>query len=212
MPEPDATAAAEPAPASNMPNSIDELMANDMALPIAGAAALGLLALGGTGIAMRRRKRRREDEEFAARQQFLDAAEAESEAEAEPPLELKPTDAVGAGPAFAGSQAPIHDPVPAKTAQATKLPEGFDLSRFGPHVQAAYRGPTPDNPSVSLKYRLQRGAALDQQERKLAAQAGHGPNEAAPAQSPAIGSTQSRPGPNFILRRAGEPAKDPADA
>lgn len=45
------------------------------------------------------------------------------------------------------------------------LPSDFDLSRFGPHVQAAYRGPTPDNPSMSLKKRLARARALDQRER-----------------------------------------------
>lgn len=144
MPEPAAPPTAEPALASNMPDLADELMANDLALPIAGAAALGLLALGGAGIAVHRRKRRREDEEFAARQQILDAAEAK--AEAEPPLELKPTDAVGAGPAFA-RQAPMHDPVPARAAVSS--------------------------------------------------------------QSPAVSSV---PGPNFILRRAGQPVKDPADA
>lgn len=144
MPEPAAPPTAEPALASNMPDLVDELMANDLALPIAGAAALGLLALGGVGIAAHRRKRRREDAEFAARQQVLDAADAR--AEAEPPLELKPTDAVGAGPAFA-RQAPMHDPVPARAA--------------------------------------------------------------ASSQSPAVSSV---PGPNFILRRAGQPVKDPADA
>ena len=48
----------------------------------------------------------------------------------------------------------------------TDLPEGFDLSKFGPHVQAAYKGPTEDNPSLSLKYRLRRAAALDQMARK----------------------------------------------
>ncbi|HYC95929.1 MAG TPA: LPXTG cell wall anchor domain-containing protein [Sphingomicrobium sp.] len=135
-------------------------------LPIAGAAALGLLALGGAGLVARRRKRRREDEEFEARQQALAMAAAEPEAEA--PLELEPADEVRAGPVFARAAAPIHDPVPDKKGPATAVPEGFDLSRFGPHVQAAYRGPTADNPSVSLQYRLRQAAALDEQERSPA--------------------------------------------
>ena len=50
----------------------------------------------------------------------------------------------------------------------TDLPEDFDLSRFGPNVQDAYRGPTEDNPSASLKHRLSRASGMDQQERKLA--------------------------------------------
>jgi hypothetical protein len=58
---------------------------------------------------------------------------------------------------------PRHDPV--EDAPTTTLPEGFDLSRFGRHVQAAYRGPTEDNPSLSLKHRLRRASAMDQRER-----------------------------------------------
>lgn len=46
------------------------------------------------------------------------------------------------------------------------LPDGFNLSQFGPHVQAAYRGPSPDNPSLSLKKRLSKARALDQRARQ----------------------------------------------
>lgn len=56
----------------------------------------------------------------------------------------------------------------------TRLPPGFDLTQFGPHVRAAYLGPTPDNPFLSLKNRLKRARFYDQRER----QAGKG----APAQ------------------------------
>ncbi|MEO7365344.1 MAG: hypothetical protein ABIW03_03405 [Sphingomicrobium sp.] len=50
----------------------------------------------------------------------------------------------------------------------TDLPEDFDIERFGPNVQDAYRGPTEDNPSLSLKTRLSRAHGMDQQEQKLA--------------------------------------------
>jgi hypothetical protein len=50
----------------------------------------------------------------------------------------------------------------------TAVPAGFDLSRFGRHVQAAYRGPTPDNPFLSLKRRLKRASFMDQRERMAA--------------------------------------------
>ena len=37
------------------------------------------------------------------------------------------------------------------------------------HVDRAMRGPTPDNPSLSLKKRLKRAAFFDQREREAAA-------------------------------------------
>lgn len=148
---------AEPAPATAAPDLMAELTSGET-LPIAAAAALGLLALGGAGLVAHRRKRRRENEEFAARQQALEMIDDE------PTLELDPADEVRPGPVFARAPAPIHDPVPAAKAPADA---GFDASRFGPNVQAAYRGPTADNPSVSLEYRLRRAASLDEQEGKL---------------------------------------------
>jgi hypothetical protein len=45
------------------------------------------------------------------------------------------------------------------------LPSGFDISRFGRHTQAAYRGPTPENPFLSLKRRLKRASFFDMRER-----------------------------------------------
>ena len=36
------------------------------------------------------------------------------------------------------------------------------------HVDRAMRGPTPDNPSLSLKTRLKRAAFFDQRERQVA--------------------------------------------
>jgi hypothetical protein len=144
---------AEPAvpPATQAP-PIDQANAIDDFAPIAGAAALGLLGLAGAGLAMRRRRRRREDEEFEANQWALNHAAAEPQ----------PAPAMAAPePVF--SRAPVQP-----TATATALPAGFDISRFGRHVQAAYRGPTPDNPSLSLKNRLRRASFFDQQERRAA--------------------------------------------
>jgi len=83
--------------------------------------------------------------------------------------------------------APRHDPVFADTPK-TALPEGFDLSRFGRHVQAAYRGPTADNPSLSLKYRLRRASALDQRERLAGTAAAETQKAKAPAQRPMVHS------------------------
>ena len=67
--------------------------------------------------------------------------------------------------------APAPDAPPSATTQAghavgrEALPAAFDLSRYGRHVQAAYRGPTADNPSLSLQRRLKRARFFDQRER-----------------------------------------------
>lgn len=66
--------------------------------------------------------------------------------------------------------APLAAPATARTQPgaatgAAALPAGFDLSRFGRHTQAAYRGPTPENPFLSLRRRLKRASFLDARER-----------------------------------------------
>jgi hypothetical protein len=182
---------AEPAPATT------NLMA-DETLPIAGAAGLGLLALGGIGLALSRRRRRRDElEHHRAAEAFLDQ-HPEAAAVARPsdePAFFRPSQPAAA-PATAPEAAVIED------APRTELPRGFDLSRFGPHVRAAYLGPTPDNPSLSLKYRLRRAGAMDQRERLEAEKRPTAPTPAArePARQPAWASSN---GDGFMLRRAG---------
>jgi resuscitation-promoting factor RpfA len=107
--------------------------------------------------------------------------------------------------------APAAASAPAATpaGPSTALPKDFDLSRFGPHVQAAYRGPTKDNPSLSLKYRLRRAAALDQMARKTGKT---GAAAAKPAEAP---RPAERANGEFLLRRptikpGGEPSTSPA--
>lgn len=156
-----AAPATPPAAAPAAPPAEPALDMNE-ALPLAGAGAVGLLALAGTGLALRRRKRRQE--ELDAQDQWV-AAESEPMA-AEPAVEPQPAAPAFATAATAAVPAPRHDPVDEKAPAATVLPSGFDISRFGRHVQAAYRGPTPDNPSLSLKYRLRKATALDQRERR----------------------------------------------
>ena len=87
-------------------------------------------------------------------------------------------------------------------APRTKLPNGFDLSRFGPHVRAAYQGPTPDNPSLSLKYRLRRAAAMDQRARldsEALPEAAQPAARPEPARKPVWATNDE----GFMLRRAG---------
>lgn len=107
-------------------------------------------------MAMRRRKRHAADEDDFGEEEW---------ATNEPVAYDEP--AAASEPAFARTS----QPAPARVidgAPVTALPAGFDLSRFGRHVQAAYRGPTPDNPSLSLKNRLRRASFFDQQERSAA--------------------------------------------
>ena len=122
------------------------------ALPIAGGAGALILALAGAGMAVRR-KRRREDEEFE--HNWIDNDE------------LALTDPVQTEPE-AGWDPPVRQPaaaaMPAEM-EPTEVPESFDTSDFGRHVKAAYQGPTPENPSLSLRKRLKIAGELDRRER-----------------------------------------------
>ena len=165
----------------------------DDALPIALAAGLGLLALGGIGMALGSRRRRKvELAHMEANRAYLKTHPniAEAHAPAVAGFATTAMASVGAGPAV-------------KDVPRTKLPEGFDLSRFGPHVRAAYLGPTADNPSLSMKHRLRRAAAMDQQLR----QHGEAPSEAVQRSvakaKPAMKPLWDANDDSFMLRHAG---------
>lgn len=184
---------------------------NEM-LPVAGAGGLALVLLAGTGLAIRRRRRRAQEAEDAAWQQDLEtAADPIAEpamieqpapampapammAEQQPPLELSQ-------PAFVAAAAPVPETASGLTpidAPTTDLPDGFDLSRFGFNVQQAYKGPTEDNPSLSLKHRLRRASGMDQQERKLEAEV-----EAVTGESPLDGADEPAPIAETLANPAG---------
>ena len=65
------------------------------------------------------------------------------------------------------------------------------------HVDRAMRGPTPDNPSLSLKKRLKRAAFLDKREREVAE------GTAEPVDS-AAGLPEAVTNEGFMLRPDGE--------
>lgn len=132
------------------PQAIVQKSPSDETLPIAGLAGACFLALAGGAFAMTRRKRNQED--------LNDLNEA-----AIVPVASPPTNA-STMPAYAAADSAA----PPSAVPATTLPTGFDISRFGRHVQAAYRGPTPDNPSLSLKKRLKIASFFDQRERMAA--------------------------------------------
>jgi resuscitation-promoting factor RpfA len=206
-----AVAANEPPAPVEQPSAIDNFLANDEALPIAGGAAgLGIITLAGLGLVSRRRRRRREAEE-AEWQEYVENTPAALGEDMAPELAMAAEPQPGfmpeqTEPAFVKAFAPAatvaaaSEPVAEIDGPVTTLPEDFDLSRFGPHVQAAYKGPTPDNPSLSLKYRLRRATALDQMARKRGTAPVAPRPAAAPAARPAMASQSNG---EFLLRRAG---------
>lgn len=140
--------------------------------------------LGAIAFALARRRRARnavyEEEYYAPEETYAEEtpsepAVAETAPVAAPIAEEQPPIVTPDISAFAWGNRRAEEPVATQEvsdAPSTDLPPGFDLSRFGRHVQAAYRGPTEDNPSLSLRHRLRRAAAMDQLERNQAAETG----------------------------------------
>ena len=134
---------------------------NNEKLEIAGGGALALLLLGGGAYALSRRRRRADEEEWYE----------------EEPTAQEPAETVA-------ESAPRHDPIVHEEQPAIVAPSAFawgnepkrqdaeaDDDRLPGEtwIQRAYRGPTPNNPSVSLKARLKRAAFFDKRERDVAA-------------------------------------------
>jgi hypothetical protein len=156
----DTTAAPAPAPAAA--TSAAKPPSKDDTLPIAAGGALALLALGGGAFALARRRAHDEDEWYEEETvEPVETATVEPEARPEPIIhEEQP--AIVAPSAFAwGNEQRSRDPEPT-VEEDDRLPgESW--------VERAYRGPTPNNPSVSLRARLKRAAFFDKRERDVAA-------------------------------------------
>lgn len=220
--DPDAATPVEPLPSQPEAALVQPPIAESSALadtnttgsmiPIAGLGALGVLALTGAGLVVRRRRRRAEDAEDAARRELAgtnanaDLSEID-EPEPEPAmiddLQPEPTTPATAAETAAVAAAVVaaHEPSPEIDGPVTELPEDFDTSQFGLHAQAAYNGPTEDNPSLSLKHRLSRANGMDQlAEREAEAEVAADAIEEAAA-NPAV--TRSAIG-DFMLSRAGK--------
>ncbi len=162
---------AKPAPAAKAGSqSID----TNGALPIAAGGALALLTLGGIGAALigRRRRRRYQEEadaETMAYEPFETAAVAEPTAghRHEPVAAVhREEPAAAERSAFAWGDTSQAN-TPGHTSQSTT--EDDDRRPGETWVERAYRGPSPSNPSVSLKNRLKRAAFFDKREREAAA-------------------------------------------
>jgi len=145
----------DPAMAAPLPEPVvaapvaaaDSTSIEDM-LPIAGAAGLGLLALAGAGFAMRRRRR---DDDVVVEESFREPVMSRAEPMPVVTAPIAVAAPLADKPAFAWGNA-ARENAPAKN-----------------WIDAARRGPTPDNPSQSLKKRLQRAAFFDRREKQVAA-------------------------------------------
>jgi hypothetical protein len=146
-------ASPEVVPAAPEPQQDAQL---EEALPVAGGAGALILALAGAGMAVRRRKRREEDEMVLDRQAYAENTDAALQ-----PIEAEEPAPEWSEPVIQPKSAPV---IPARM-ETTEVSDEFDTSRFGRHVQAAYRGPTPENPSLSLRKRLKLAGELDRRER-----------------------------------------------
>jgi len=157
----------QPATASKASNGTNQSL-------IYGAGALALIALGAAAFAVARRRRR----EDAWHGEWAD----------EPGLEHEAT--IERAPAAAAAPMavePRHDPIVHREQPEIVEPSAFSWGATAPAspetqrdadddrlpgetwVQRAYRGPSANNPSVSLKNRLRRAAFFDKRERDVAA-------------------------------------------
>ena len=122
-------------------------------MPIAGGA-LAFLAIGGAAVAMTRR-RDEADEEIEEETVERDSLAAEPE-----PTTHEEQPALAGPSAFAWERG---------EAARMQQPEQGDRAPGETWVQRAYRGPSADNPSLSLRARLKRAAFFDKREREVAA-------------------------------------------
>jgi hypothetical protein len=179
-----APAAAPPAPAAK-PAPVVDLSAQSAAVPppqttasqpafqlnqnelILGGGALALVALAAAAIAMRRRRRRLEEEEAA--QYDYDMVEPVQPPAAEPELLLEQTPRHD--PIFDRQPAIVAPPMSAfpQTTRPRQDAAAGDCLELESWTERAKCGPTPDNPSQSLKKRLKRAAFFEQRDRDVAA-------------------------------------------
>jgi hypothetical protein len=132
-------------------------------MEIAGGGALALLALGGTAALLVGRRRRRREQEWAD-EQTMAYEPVEPAAAPEPVAEHE--EPAAAASAFAWGNQPQADE-PTRSSDATA--DEDDRRPGESWVDRAYRGPSANNPSVSLRNRLKRAAFFDKREREAAA-------------------------------------------
>jgi hypothetical protein len=155
--------AAPAKPAAAPASSGFQLNQNELML---GAGALALIAVAAAAIAMRRRRRRLDDEaaDYAYAEPVAETAP-EPMPQHDPIFDQQPATATVAAAPAAGSAFAWGGAQPA----AETSDDESDRMPGESWVERAYRGPSPANPSVSLKARLKRAAFFDKREREVEA-------------------------------------------
>jgi hypothetical protein len=127
-----------------------------------GGGALALLVLGGgAALAVRRRRRREEEEEeLAWADETIEPEPIAAEPRHDPIFNQQPAVYAPSASAFGWG-----DTQPATTTSD----DGSDRRPGETWVDRAYRGPSPANPSVSIRARLKRAVFFDKREREVAA-------------------------------------------
>jgi hypothetical protein len=155
-PTPIVDATPEPAAAAPAPVAVSEPAVNNDQAILLGAGALALIALAAAAVALARRTRRRHE----LAEYDMAPVEPVAAPEPEPTPVFEPQPAIIAPPrsAFAWNTQP--------QIAAAKPGEAHSNETW---VERAQRGPTPDNPSLSLRKRMKRAAFFDQREADAAA-------------------------------------------
>jgi hypothetical protein len=139
---------------------------HDETAPLAAGGILALLVIGGAAVAMNRR--RHEDEEQLIEEDSIDREPMGTPAfqtrkpmidEEQPSIVAPPASAFAWGDSQPSSLRQEQEP----------MVERDDRDAGETWVERAYRGPSPLNPSASLKTRLRRAAFFDKRERQAAA-------------------------------------------
>jgi len=152
-----------PKPAPQQSSASGPINLSGDTVPIAAGGALALLALGGAVAAISGRRRRRREQELA-----------DAETMSHEPFEMAPE--AQPAPAVPDQQPQVVAPAASafawgnQTSRAAETTTAQNDRRPGETwVERAYRGPTANNPSVSLRNRLKRAAFFDKREREAAA-------------------------------------------
>lgn len=187
-PAPALVPATPPAAATTATTRTSVQSENDQMLEVGAAIGLGVIVLGAGAFLLGRRRRREEDNE-----DLILATE---------PAERTIVTPVRAPDYVAATEAVTATPVLARETDGEEqmiLGNGFDLSRFGRHVRAAYRGPTEDNPSHSLRKRLAHARFFDLRERQ-AIERGEIVPEAQPIATKAAAPTVAKDDDQIVVR------------
>jgi hypothetical protein len=136
-------------------------------VPVIAGGALALLALGGGAFALARR-RRDDDEDVWVDDETIESAEPVAREHIPEPAmhEEQPRIVAPAASAFTWGNTQAAEP--GRPAGSTANADD-DRMPGESWVERAYRGPTANNPSVSLRNRLKRAAFFDKREREVAA-------------------------------------------